>query len=150
MPDRRKILCKSHDIRLKRINYLKKLIEYRNEGHDICYTDETYIHSSHVKDRGWYDETLKEIKKPISKGQRLIIIHGGEKGFVNNGLLIFKSVTKTGDYHKDMNNQNFMSWVQKQLLPNLPERSVLVIDNAAYHNVPIKKILRRLLRKKKC
>lgn len=38
-----------------------------------------------------------------------------------------------------MNNENFMTWVQKQLLPNLPERSVLVIDNAAYHNVPIKK-----------
>lgn len=38
-----------------------------------------------------------------------------------------------------MNHNNFMAWVQKQLLPNLPEKSVLVIDNAAYHNVPVKK-----------
>lgn len=32
-----------------------------------------------------------------------------------------------------------MTWVENQLLPNLPERSVLIIDNAAYHNVPIEK-----------
>lgn len=159
-PDRRMVLCESHDIRLKRINFLRKIIEFRNEGRNIIYTDETYIHSSHVQNKGWYDESLKGLKRPISKGQRLIIIHaGGEKGFVENGLLIFKSGnfkdrvieisinpnpylsvfsgTKTGDYHHEMNNENFMTWVQKQLLPNIPERSVLIIDNAAYHNVPI-------------
>lgn len=76
-PDKRKFLCESYDIRLKRINFLKKLVQYRSEGRNIVYTDETYIHSSH---------------KPISKGQRLIIVHaGGEKGFIENGLLIFKS-----------------------------------------------------------
>lgn len=92
MPDKRKVLCESQDIRLKRINFLKKLVEYRREGRSIIYTDETYIHSSHVKNKGWYDESFKGIKKPISKGQRLIIVHaGGEKGFVKNALLIFKS-----------------------------------------------------------
>ncbi|CAH1987353.1 unnamed protein product [Acanthoscelides obtectus] len=39
-----------------------------------------------------------------------------------NGLLIFKSGTKTGDYHNEMNSKNFMTWVERQLLPNLPER----------------------------
>lgn len=47
--------------------------------------------------------------------------------------------TKSGDYHHEMNNENFMKWVQTQLLPNLLPRSVLVIDNASYHNVPVKK-----------
>lgn len=55
--------------------------------------------------------------------------------------------TKTGDYHKDMNNANFMKWVQKQLLPNLPERSVLVIENGAYHNVPIERNITSASRK---
>lgn len=92
MPDKRKALCESQDIRLKRIKYLTKLSEYRKEGRNIIYTDETYIHSSHVQAKGWYDETSSGLKKPISKGQRLIIVHaGGEKGFVKNGLLIFKS-----------------------------------------------------------
>ena len=50
--------------------------EYRNEGRNIIYTDETYIHSSHVQDKGWYDESFKGTKKLISKRQRLIIVHG--------------------------------------------------------------------------
>ncbi|CAH1975548.1 unnamed protein product [Acanthoscelides obtectus] len=148
MQDKRKVLCESYDIRAKRIKFLKKIIEFRKEGRNIVYTDETYIHSSHVKDKGWYDGSDKNLKKPISKGQRLIIVHaGGEKGFVQNGLLIFKSGTKTGDYHNEMNSKNFMIWVERQLLPNLPERSVLVVDNASYHNVPIKKNITTATRK---
>lgn len=47
--------------------------------------------------------------------------------------------SKTGDYHDDMNSTNFLLWVEKQLLPNLPPRSVLVLDNASYHNVKVEK-----------
>lgn len=46
---------------------------------------------------------------------------------------------KTGDYHDDMNFENFQKWVTTQLLPNLPPRSVLVVDNASYHNVTLDK-----------
>lgn len=38
-----------------------------------------------------------------------------------------------------MNYENFSAWVKNQLLPNLPTKSVLVIDNASYHNVCIDK-----------
>lgn len=38
-----------------------------------------------------------------------------------------------------MNHTNFMKWVETQLLPNLPEKSVLVVDNASYHNVTVEK-----------
>lgn len=34
-----------------------------------------------------------------------------------------------------MNHHNFIKWVETQLIPNLPPKSVLVVDNAAYHNV---------------
>lgn len=34
-----------------------------------------------------------------------------------------------------MNSQNFEKWLREQLLPNLPPRSVLVLDNASYHNI---------------
>lgn len=37
-----------------------------------------------------------------------------------------------------MNHANFMKWVETQLLPNLPRNSVLVVDNASYHNVTVK------------
>jgi hypothetical protein len=47
--------------------------------------------------------------------------------------------TKAGDYHDDMNHTNFMLWTKTKLLPNLPPKSVLIVDNASYHNVAINK-----------
>ncbi|XP_072400602.1 uncharacterized protein [Diabrotica undecimpunctata] len=38
-----------------------------------------------------------------------------------------------------MNHQNYMKWLKDELLPNLPSNSVLVIDNASYHNVTLEK-----------
>lgn len=71
-------------------------------------------------------------------GQRVIIVHAGDlNGFIPNGLLIFKSKCKSGDYHDDMNHTNFM--LEKQLIPNLPPNSIVVMDNASYHSVQITK-----------
>jgi hypothetical protein len=42
---------------------------------------------------------------------------------------------KSGDYHDDMNWNNFEKWAKILLIPNLPPHSVLVLDNASsYHN----------------
>ena len=32
-----------------------------------------------------------------------------------------------------------MKWLKEELIPNFPERSVLVVDNAPYHNVQVDK-----------
>lgn len=131
----RKLLCERNDIKLMRVKYLRKIREYRTKGYDIIYLDESYIHSSHTRPRAWTDDSSSGLKTPISKGQRLIMAHaGGEKGFVKNSLLLFKSGTKTGDYHDDMNFENFCKWIQEQVLNNLEEPSVIVMDNASYHN----------------
>ncbi len=34
-----------------------------------------------------------------------------------------------------MNWENFSNQFKKQLLPNIPERSLIILDNAGYHNV---------------
>lgn len=82
----------SHDIRLKRIRYLNELMQYKQEGRPIIFTDETYIHSSHTQPHEWSDNSVLGLKKPVSKGQRLIIVHaGGTSGFVPNARLIFTS-----------------------------------------------------------
>ena len=39
-----------------------------------------------------------------------------------------------------MNGPHFVEWFQKQLLPNLPPHSVIVLDNAPYHNTVIEKV----------
>jgi len=38
-----------------------------------------------------------------------ISLTGGENGFILHGLLIFKSGSKTGHYHTEMNASNFTS-----------------------------------------
>ena len=46
-----------------------------------------------------------------------------------------KSLSKaSADYHQEMNSDVFESWLEKQLLPNLPQKCVLIIDNASYHS----------------
>jgi hypothetical protein len=45
---------------------------------------------------------------PISRGQRLIVVHGGGcTGYVPGALLVWKATSSTGDYHNEMNGQNF-------------------------------------------
>ncbi|GBP05370.1 hypothetical protein EVAR_96658_1 [Eumeta japonica] len=78
--------------------------------------------------------------KEIGAGSRLIILHaGGREGFVKDSLLIFKSSSTAGDYHSSMNFSNFKKWTMEKLIPNLEPRSVIVLDNAAYHNVEVDK-----------
>lgn len=48
---------------------------------------------------------------------------------------MFQSGKTSGDYHDDMNFKNFKKWVEEQLITNLPQQSVVVLDNAPYHNV---------------
>lgn len=136
--DNRKILIEKHDIREKRVNYIKAIQQYRKEGRPIVYMDETYVHASHTHPHSWTDGTNSGLLSPISKGKYAIIVHAGnENGFIDNALLVFKSGQKSGDYHDCMNFNNYKRWLKDQLIPNLPEKSVLVIDNASYHNVQL-------------
>lgn len=104
------------------------------------YMDETYIHATHTHYKGWtlMTESEEEVKVPYSKGSRTIIVHAdGEMGFIPGYLTMWKSMSRTGDYHEEINFQNYSKWIRVKLMPNLPERSVVVIDNASYHNVEV-------------
>lgn len=136
----RKLLAEKDEVRLLRIKYLRDVKRNREEGRDIVYADESYVHTTHTKERAWSDKSGKGLKKPISKGQRMIIVNaGGAKGFVPNALLLYKSSQTTGDYHHEMNRENFEKWITTQVIPNLEPNSVLVVDNASYHNTLIDK-----------
>lgn len=119
-----------------RIKYLRKIRKCRSEGLQIVYIDETYVNANHTTGKCWQSPEVIGVTKPIGKGDRLIIAHGGgENGFIRDSLLIFKAHQKTGDYHDSMNFENFYKWLETQLLPNLDEPSVIVMDNAKYHCV---------------
>ena len=65
----------------------------------------------------------------------MIVLHaGGVEGLVEGADLVFKSKMNSANYHDEMNNKDFMEWLTQQLLPNIPPNSVIVLDNATYHN----------------
>lgn len=133
--DNRKLLMERDDIRRKRIEYIRAVRKYQSEKRPIFYTDETYIHASHTKKHSWSDNSNQGLKSPISTSNMIIIVHAGnEDGFVRNAGLVYNLKTKIDDYH-DMNFENYSKWVTTSLIPNLPPKSVIVIDNASYHNV---------------
>ena len=87
-------------------------------------------------DNQHYDDDGPWIQKPTGKGERLIIMNAIAKdGWVPGAKVVFKSTRKTGDYHGQMNQEMFTKWFKERLLPNIPVHSLIIMDNASYHNV---------------
>jgi len=100
------------------------------------YLDESYVNKNHSNDYIWYyGEDGPWVQKPTGKGERLIILNAITKdGWVPGVKLVFKSSRKTGDYHGQMNSDLFKRWFTEMLLPNIPDKSLIIMDNAPYHN----------------
>lgn len=121
--------------------YLRQIRENRNPD-GTCkrpevYLDETYINKNHSQRQTWYmDEDGPWVNKPSGVGPRLIIVHAVTcGGWVDGTQLVFQAKKRTGDYHGQMNWENFSRWFTEQLLPNIPKNSLIILDNASYHNV---------------
>ncbi|MCP4392717.1 MAG: hypothetical protein GY804_00325 [Alphaproteobacteria bacterium] len=123
-----------------RQHYLRRKIENR-KGKETTrpevYLDESYINKNHSNDFVWYyDDDGPWVQKPTGKGERLIIMNAITKdGWVPGARVTFKSTRKTGDYHGQMNQEMFTKWFREKLLPNIPADSLIIMDNASYHNV---------------
>lgn len=123
-----------------RQRYLRQKRENRNGDKTIrpeVYLDESYVNKNHSNDFTWYsDEDGPIVQKPTGVGERLIIINAiTQDGWVPNAKLTFKSTRKTGDYHGQVTHELFKKWFQEKLLPNIPKHSIIIMDNASYHNV---------------
>ncbi len=101
------------------------------------YPDETCINKNHSQRLTWYqEEDGPWVNKPSGVGPRLVIVNAiTVAGWVGGAELVSEAKKCTGDYHGRMNWENFSNWFEKQLLPNIPKRSVIIMDNAGYHNV---------------
>ena len=129
-----KILSERPDVVAHRIWFLRHIKKLRDAGYTIVYTDETYIPSSNSVTKAWQSESTG-LKQPLSKGGRIIVVHAGtSKGFINGAQFVYDANSSTGDYHKEMNFKYFMNSFRLSSIPNLPEKSALVLGNAAYHN----------------
>lgn len=126
------ILARRRYLRQKRLNRNPDGTFIRPE----VYLDETFINKNHSNQFTWYLEIDgPDVNKPSGKGERLIIVNAiTQNGWVNNAKLVFEAKKKTGDYHGQMDWTNFSKWFLEQLLPNIPENSIIIMDNASYHN----------------
>ena len=129
--------------------YLRDLKKYREEGWQIVYTDETWVNQNHSHQGGWTENKASSMTAlspsctecsryvPSGKGPRLIILDAGsgELGFIPGAGIIFESKTNSADYHDEMNTTHYLEWFEDKLLRNLGNTpSVVVLDNAPYHN----------------
>lgn len=138
--DKRKILVERPNIVHWRCEYLKSMRRFREEKRPIVYVDESWVDSNLTFNKCWQSENQPGVLTNTSSSNRLIIVHAGtQDGFLNGSLLIFKAGKSSGDYHGQMNAENFQKWISEMLLPNLPEKSVVVLDNASYHCVQTNK-----------
>ncbi len=128
---------KDHIIATRR-RFLRRVRENRkSKKRPEVYLDESYVNKNHSNDWTWYwSEDGPLIRKPTGKGERLIIINAiTEDGWVPNAKKVFQSSRKTGDYHGNMNWDLFSKWFKELLIPNIPSNSLIVLDNASYHNI---------------
>ena len=134
----RTVLMEIPRIAARRYEYLRKIRKLRAEGFLPVFIDETWYDTHDVVKKAWSDNSGRcNVSKFISKGKRIVICDAGsEFGFIPNSLsMCGKSLSKASvDYHQDMNSDVFESWLEKQLLPNLPQKCVLIIDNTSYHS----------------
>lgn len=102
-----------------------------NHKRPVVYLDDTRVDSHHHVSRCWLDKDGSGgLKVPSGKGMRLIVLHAGWKGgWIPNAKLIFKSGCDSEDYHKSMNTQTFMKRFEDKLIPNLPDNSIIALDN---------------------
>jgi transposase len=138
---RRSALKERDYVVLARRHYLRQKIANRNPDGSLkrpeVYLDETFINQNHSAQFTWYlEEDGPWVNKPSGKGPRLIIVDAiTAQGGVKGAELVFEAKKRSGDYHGQMNWENFSTWFSEQLLPNIPSQSLIILDNARYHNV---------------
>ena len=67
----------------------------------------------------------------------LLQMHAGTRseGLIDGCDLMFLAKSKDGDYHQEKNSVIFLEWFENQLMPALKNPSLVLLDNASYHNV---------------
>ena len=148
-------------------SFIRQLAEALQQERDgtaiIAGTDESYLHTAHSNQYCWYapaSHSRNEVRGNASKGKRLILLHamtrhglltaprrGRSSAAPSNVVsdedlgceLIFEGLIDSEDYHKNMNGQVFMQWVQNRLIPTFKrlfpgKKLILLLDNASYHH----------------
>lgn len=108
----------------KRFSFCQTLQKYKEKKRPLIFIDESGFASDMPRTHGY-----------ALKGRRCYGVHDwGAKGRTNvigalmGGVLLTVSLFQT-----TINTSIFNSWLIQDLLPKLPQQSVLIMDNASFH-----------------
>jgi GT2 family glycosyltransferase len=105
---RRKILIEGENIVNWRCAYLQKIRKFRETGKPILYLDETWVDANLTFRKCWKNKEVVGVTTNVNVSNRLIVVHlGGSGGFAEGCELVYKASKATGDYHGQMNSDNF-------------------------------------------
>lgn len=108
----------------KRITFLCKITRYKLQGFNIVYLDESGFAVDSPRTHGYSE-----------KGERCY----GEKdwhakGRVNAiGAIVGFTFLSVCLFDCNINSDVFYAWLTSDLLPNTPQNSIIVMDNATFH-----------------
>ena len=104
--------------------FCQEIQRLKDEGRTIAYIDESGFAHDMPRTHGYSD-----------KGKRCYGDHDfGARGRTNAiGALIGRALLTVMLLSGSVNRLVFTSWVKEDLLPKLPPKSVIVMDNAAFH-----------------
>lgn len=134
-------------------NLHRCMCEFRK---DIVYLDESYINQNHVSKYGYFiPEVAEKINKPSGKGPRIVMASAlNSEGWLGckqaeivnqlkqpkaDGSHWYKSIkywiatSKKKDYHKNFDQEVFFKYFKTHILSMLTKPSIIVLDNASYH-----------------
>lgn len=134
----RTLLAERPDVRIKRIEYIKKIQALRSAGSNIVYIMEgSYVQFSDA--RASSSDNHQNMAKPLIE-RRIVILHAGnEKGFISGALMLGICSDSVGDSNIQISTEQYHTWLCHQLIPNLPTNSVLVIENAPHNTQVLEK-----------
>ena len=133
------------DIVAMRDNYLEWVRNYRNDGYEIYYTDETWIFKNMITKKMWLDvtgsSTQGALQVPSVNSARSILAHVGSEttGLLPGCMLLYRGSQekKSSDYHSEMCWDIFKDWCFRyvfSVIAKTRRKSVLVMDRATYHS----------------
>lgn len=108
----------------KRFMFCKEIQKLKDEGRTIAYIDESGFAHDMPRTHGY-----------SASGKRCYGTHDwGAKGRTNViGAMIGKALLTVMLLSGTVNTEVFTSWVKEDLIPKLPPKSILVMDNATFH-----------------
>tara|TARA_B100000475_G_C14949350_1_gene295016 strand:+ start:419 stop:904 length:486 start_codon:yes stop_codon:yes gene_type:complete len=104
--------------------FKKKIEQYKSEGRILSYLDESGFAVDMPRTHGY-----------AKIGNRCYGTHNWNARGRENviGALVNNSFTACGIVNGNIDSNTFNAWLEKILIPELPENSIIIMDNAAFH-----------------